>query len=141
MSIRTWTRRAAVAGCGTAVVALVIAPAASAQTESTQGSAQPAPITLSPEESAQLCDEMLPRLQKRTDRALERISGGPATPGSAEFLRERAKNQRDKGHPQIADRLDKRAERRAGRLDDLTRIKQRLADFGAKHCQAAGGTK
>ncbi len=82
------------------------------------------PITLSQEESQRLCGEILPRLADRATR-----------------LAERAEDQRAKGQPRIAERLDERAERRAGRIDQLNRVEQRLDGFRTKHCRPISGTK
>lgn len=139
MRTGTWKRRVAVTGC-TAVLGLGAgAPLASA--------AQPpaptpvAPITLSPEESQQLCQDMLPRLDHRVDALIKRINGGPEVKGSVQNLKARAQDQRAKGHTKLADRLDRRAQRRAGRIDDLNKAKTRLGAFRSAHCVPAGGGK
>ncbi|EME57198.1 hypothetical protein [Amycolatopsis decaplanina] len=104
----------------------VLAPAASAQ----------APITLSPEESQQLCAEWLPKLTQRTTKLTERINGGPEIRGSVANLKARAEDQRKKGHNDTADRLQKRADKRNGRLPELTTAKQKLDAFAGAHCKA-----
>lgn len=117
------------AACLTAAGLLVLAPAASAQTA-------PGPITLSPEESQQLCAEWLPRLTQRTAKLTDRINGGPEIRGSVANLKARAEDQRKKGHAEVADRLQKRADKRAGRLPELTAAKQKLDAFAGAHCKA-----
>lgn len=139
MGTGRWAGRAAVAGAGTAVIALVAAPAAGAQT--TPEAPAPVTITLSPEQVTQLCDERLPKLEGRATKAIERINGGPEVIGSVEFVKARAQSQRDKGREEIAKQLDQRAERRAGRVDELNQAKQRIADFKAKYCQGTADTK
>ncbi|HEY8373650.1 MAG TPA: hypothetical protein VIL00_12965 [Pseudonocardiaceae bacterium] len=140
MPVRTWGRRAVVAGCAAAIGLAALTPVAWAEsTDSTTPGY--APITLTPEESQRLCAEVLPRLTERADRLTERIQGGADVKGSAAWLRERARQQREKGHPKVAERLEQRAERRAGRLDDLQRITQRLNDFRTRHCQVVEGTR
>ncbi|RSN63273.1 hypothetical protein DMH01_11810 [Amycolatopsis sp. WAC 04182] len=115
-----------IAACLTAAGLVTLAPAASAQ----------APITLSPEESQQLCAEWLPQLTQRTTKLTERINGGPEVRGSVANLKARAEGQRKKGHNDIADRLQKRADKRNGRLPELTAAKQKLDAFAAAHCKA-----
>ncbi len=146
MPITRWRYRAAIAGGAAAVGMAVLPPASSAETDDppTPPSApttQYAPITLSQEESQRLCGEVLPRLADRVTRLSERVTGGPDVRGSAAWLAERAENQRAKGHPRIAERLDERAERRAGRIDQLNRVEQRLDGFRSKHCRPISGTK
>lgn len=140
MGMGTWKRRLAVTGCAVALGLGAGAPFASA--------AQPpapappvAPITLSPEESQQLCQDMLPRLDRRVDTLVKRINGGPEIKGSVQNLKARAQDQRAKGHTRLADRLDRRAQRRAGRIDDLNQVKSRLDGFRSAHCVPAGGGK
>ncbi len=108
---------------------LVLAPAASAQTA-------PGPITLSPEESQQLCAEWLPKLTQRTTKLTDRINGGPEIRGSLANLKARAEDQRKKGHNDAADRLQKRADKRSERLPELTTAKQKLDAFSGAHCKA-----
>ncbi|MFJ8917200.1 hypothetical protein [Amycolatopsis sp. NPDC102389] len=115
-----------IAVCLTAAGLVALAPAASAQ----------APITLSPEESQQLCAEWLPKLTQRTTKLTERINGGPEIRGSVANLKARAENQRKKGHNDTADRLQKRADTRSGRLPELTAAKQKLDAFVGAHCKA-----
>jgi hypothetical protein len=138
MTVSTWTRRGAVACCGAALTVLAMAPIASAQTTTP---APVAPITLSPEESQQVCNEWVPKLTKRTANLAERINGGAHVAGSVANLKAKAADQRAKGHTEIADRLQKRADKRAGRIGDLNSAKQRLDTFTAAHCKPAGPAK
>jgi hypothetical protein len=137
MRLSTWNRRIAMTGCCAALGLAAITPVASAQ--QAPPPAPPAPITLSPEESQEICNVVLPKMQQRVTKTTERINGGPDVRGSVQWLKARAQQQRDKGHQQAADRLEKRAERRAGRTDELSKAKQRLDTFQSKHCQSAGG--
>jgi hypothetical protein len=133
--MRISTRRAAIVGCGAAAVLAISAPVASAQTtEPTTPSY--APITLSPEQSQRLCGDLLPRLIDRTTKLTTRINGGADVQGSVAWLKARAQNQRAKGHPQIADQLTQRADRRAGRVGDVNSIQQRLTTFKTQNCEA-----
>ena len=134
----TWTRRLALAGCGSAACLLALAPLASAQTTSP---APVAPITLSPEESAQVCNDWVPRLQKRADNLTKRINGGAEITGSVANLKARAADQRAKGHTQRADQLDQRATKRQGRISELAAAKQKLDAFASAHCKPAEPTK
>jgi hypothetical protein len=136
----TWKRRIAITGCCVTLGLTVLAPIASAQTEPT--SPQPvAPITLSPQESQRVCDDLLPRLEQRADKLIQTVNGGPDVRGSVQWLKARAQNQRNAGHTKIADQLDQRAQRRAGRVSELGTVRQRLAAFQAQHCRPAGGTQ
>jgi hypothetical protein len=139
MRISTWNRRIAITGCCAALGLATVAPIASAQ--QTPPPAPVAPITLSPEESQQVCSEMVPKLQKRSAKAIERINGGPEVRGSVQNLRARAQDQRAKGHQKVAERLEQRAERRAGRINELNAAKAKLDAFQANHCQPVGGAK
>lgn len=94
-----------------------------------------APITMSPEESQRLCAEVLPKLINRREKLATRINGGADVKGSVAWLKARAVKQRAKGHEKVAAQLDKRAERRAGRLEQLSKIKGELEAFKTKHCQ------
>ncbi len=94
-----------------------------------------APITMSPEESQRLCAEVLPNLINRREKLAARINGGADVKGSVAWLKARAVKQRAKGHEKVAAQLDKRAERRAGRLEQLSKIKGELEAFKTKHCQ------
>ena len=93
-----------------------------------------APITLSPEESQRLCADVLPKLIARREKLATRISGGADVKGSVAWLKARAAKQRAKGHEKVADKLDKRAERRGARLEQLGKIKTELEQFKTKHC-------
>ncbi|MEV7094300.1 hypothetical protein AB0M80_15860 [Amycolatopsis sp. NPDC051045] len=127
----TWTRLA-LAGCVSAVGLLVAAPLASAQTPSPV-----APITLSPEESQQVCSDWVPKLQKKADNLKKRITGGPEISGSVANLKARAADQRAKGHTARADQLDQRAGKRQGRIGELDAAKQKLDAFASAHCKPA----
>jgi hypothetical protein len=52
-----------------------------------------------------------------------------------------ANDQRAKGHSAIANRLEKRADKRSGLIGDLNSAKQRLNTFSAAHCKPAGPAK
>ena len=91
-------------------------------------------ITLSPEESQRLCAEVLPKLIARRDKLATRINGGADVKGSVAWLKARAAKQKAKGHDKVAARLEKRAERRSGRIEQLTTMKTKLETFKTQHC-------
>ncbi|WP_236789031.1 hypothetical protein [Amycolatopsis sp. GM8] len=127
--------RAAIIG-GSAVAALAIGvPAASAQT-TTPPPPSYGQVTLSPEESQQLCADRLPKMIDRRDKLAARINGDANTKGSVAWLRARADKQRADGHTKIADQLVARADRRAKRADDLKAVQERLTNFKNTHCVA-----
>ncbi|HWD04806.1 MAG TPA: hypothetical protein VG674_20385 [Amycolatopsis sp.] len=133
----TWTRRLALAGCGVAAGLLAVTPLASADTSAPPATPS-APITLSPQESQQVCGQWVPQLQKRTQNLTNRIIGGPEVAGSVANLKARANDQRGKGHTAAADRLQKRADKRQSRLGQLADAKKQLDAFAAAHCQSSG---
>jgi hypothetical protein len=92
-------------------------------------------VTLSPEDSQRLCGEVLPKLIERREKLATRISGGADVKGSVAWLKARAAKQKAKGHEKVAARLEKRAERRAGRLEQLGKIKTELEAFKTRTCQ------
>ena len=92
-------------------------------------------VTLSPEESQRLCAEKLPKLIERRDKLAKRISGGADVKGSVAWLKARAEKQKAKGHDKIAAQLEKRAERRSSRLEQLATMKTKLETFKTQHCQ------
>ncbi|MEV6447767.1 hypothetical protein [Amycolatopsis sp. NPDC051716] len=129
----TWTRLA-LAGGASAACLLVAAPLASAQTTSP---APVAPITLSLQESQQVCSDWVPKLQKRADNLKKRINGGAEIKGSVANLKARAADQRAAGHTARADQLDQRATKRQGRIGELDTAKQKLDAFASAHCKPA----
>lgn len=124
-------RRVVVAGCATTACAftMVSGVAAAEQPPST-----PVTITLSPEQVAFLCDKRLPRMENRTTKLIERINGGPEVRGSTKWLQEKAKQEREAGRETSAQLLEERAERRAGRIDELNKIKGWVSDFRTQQC-------
>jgi hypothetical protein len=114
----------------TAGLALTGTATATAQTD------EPVTITLSAEQVQHLCEKRLPKVEKRVDRLLTRINGDAQTRGSAEWLRAKAATEREAGRETSAQLLDERADRRLGRVDDLTKIKQWVTDFQTDHCGA-----
>jgi hypothetical protein len=138
----TLTRRLALAGSGSVLGLLALAPLAAAQTTApdTTQPAPVAPITLSPQESQQVCSDWVPRLEKRVDNLTARINGGPEVQGSLANLKARAQDARAKGHTDQANRLDQRAQKRQSRIGELANAKQKLDAFAAAHCKPAAPT-
>jgi hypothetical protein len=124
-------------GLGTAVVLVVSGLVGGTTVAAAEPTPTPTygPITLSPEESQRLCAEVLPKLIERREKLAARINGGADVRGSVAWLKARAATQRAKGHEKVAAKLEKRAERRAGRLEQLGKVKTELETFKTKHCQ------
>ena len=93
----------------------------------------PVTITLSPEQVGLLCGR-LSKADTRATKLIDRINGGPDVKGSAEWLKARAKKERDAGRETSAKLLEERAARRAGRVDELNKIKGFATDFKTKYC-------
>ncbi|OAP21916.1 hypothetical protein [Amycolatopsis sp. M39] len=108
------------------------APIASAGTQAPA----PAPVTLSPQEVQQMCTAWVPKLRKQAQNLTNRINGGPEVSGSVANLKARANDARTKGHTAQADRLQKRADKRQGRIGELANATKQLDAFTAAHCQA-----
>ena len=140
MQATTWTRRAAATGALAAVITLGASTAANADPASSSPSTAPGSvtITLSPEQVTFLCDKRLPKVENRVTKLIERINGGEDVRGSTAWLKKRAEQERAAGRDTSAQLLDERAARRAGRIDELNKIKGWAADFRAKYC---GGAK
>jgi propanediol dehydratase small subunit len=120
---------------GTVLIAgLLVGGAATAS--ATTDPSEPVTITLSPEQVQHLCEKRLPKIEQRVTRLLDRINGGPEVRGSVEWLRARATTERDAGRETTAQLLEERADRRAGRVDQLNQAKQWAADFRTEHCEA-----
>ncbi|CRK60352.1 hypothetical protein [Alloactinosynnema sp. L-07] len=97
---------------------------------------EPVTITLSPEQVQHLCEKRLPKSEQRVTKLLERINADANTRGSVAWLKARAEKERAAGREATANLLEEKAERRAGRVDQLTKIKGWVTDFQAKHCGA-----
>lgn len=92
------------------------------------------PITLTVEQSVQICQERIPALLARIDRATARITGDATTVGSTAWLTERAADVRAAGRIDRADRLDERVAARAGLLDRLDDVTARVETFRDENC-------
>lgn len=121
---------------GTALTAALLVGGAATASATTTDPSEPVTITLSPEQVQQLCENRLPKIEQRVTRLLDRINGGPEVRGSVEWLRAHATTERDAGRETSAQLLEERADRRAGRVDQLNQAKQWAADFRTEHCEA-----
>ena len=125
--------RIAVVGAALTAVTLAGSTAAGADPTPAPTPSGPVTITLSPEQVGLLCGR-LSKADTRAGKLIDRINGGPDVKGSTEWLKARAKKERDAGRETSAKVLEERAERRAGRIDALNKIKAFAADFKTKYC-------
>ena len=141
MQATRWTRLAVV-GCATAAALTLGGAAASAETGA-PATSNPAPsgpvtITLQPDQVQFLCDKRLPKVEQRVTKLIDRINGGPDVRGSVANLKKRADAEKAAGRTTSAQLLTEKADRRAGRIDELNKIKGWVSDFRTKYC---GGAK
>lgn len=94
----------------------------------------PDPITLSPEQSRWVCEERVPALLRRIDRIEARIAGDAGTPGSTAWLRERIDDARADGRDVLADRLQRRLDRRPETEQRLADAQRRVEAFRDEQC-------
>ena len=69
----------------------------------------------------------VPNLIQRVDKAQARISGDADTKGSLAWLKAREAKASANGHKRVANRLDRRIERRTERLAKLPELKTQLS--------------
>lgn len=134
------TTKTVLAGGVAALCLALLAPATALAQPSTP---TPAPsggatVTLSPEQLQYLCTKRLPKAETRTTKLIERINGGPEVRGSAKALQARAEKERAAGRETSAQLLDEKAQRRTGKVEQLTKIKQWVTEFRTQQC---GGVK
>ncbi|HWM04403.1 MAG TPA: hypothetical protein VNP92_18865 [Actinophytocola sp.] len=124
---------------GTIVVGLVLGGSAAAMAQPASDEPEPGSvtITLNAEQVTWLCDKRLPKIEKRTGKLVERITGDAETRGSAAWLRAKAEEERTAGRETSAQLLEERADRRESKVDKLNQINKWAADFRTEHC----GTK
>jgi hypothetical protein len=101
---------------------------------STGSDAPPDPITLSPEQSRWVCEERVPALLRRIDRIEARIAGDADTPGSTAWLRERVDDAHAGGRDVLADRLQRRLDRRPEAEQRLVDAQRRVEAFRDEKC-------
>jgi len=125
-----------IAAAGLAVAAVSLAGAAPAVAQPSTPPSGSVTITLSPEQVAFLCDKRLPRMETRVTKLIDRINGNASVKGSTAWLKDRAAKERAAGRETSAKLLEERAARRAGRIDELNKIKGWVTDFRGKYCGA-----
>lgn len=94
----------------------------------------PAPITLSPEQSARVCDVRIPKMLDRIEKLQTRIGADAAVAGSTARLQQRIQQAKDSGHPDRADRLQERLDHRPKQVDRLAAAKTRIEKFRDEKC-------
>jgi hypothetical protein len=94
----------------------------------------PGPITLSPEQSAQVCNVRIPRMLDRIARLQTRIGGDASVPGSTAHLQQRLQKAKDTGRTDLAGRLQKRLDNRPAQVDRLAAAKTRIEQFRDEKC-------
>jgi hypothetical protein len=131
IGMNTWIRRIAV--IGTAALGFTSTGVATG----VAAAQDYAPITISPEQVRQLCEQRAPRIEERIERITTRVNGGPEVVGSTAWLQANARKAREAGQTARAERLEQRAERRGDQLTRLADVQHRVDKFQADHC----GTK
>lgn len=114
---------------GTGVAAADENPPPATDPTTTQG-----PITLTQEQSVQLCTVRIPARLARIDRIEERISGSADTPGSTTALQSRADRARAAGLDALADRIERRITNRPAVLEQLAELEKRIVAFRDENC-------
>ncbi len=136
--MRTTIRTAVIGGCaaiGLGLLAPAIATAAPAPPGAVSAATDEHDAYDDPEARERLCTERIPRLEERIASLTERVDGGPDVVGSVQNLQMRAEEARAAGEVERAERLDARAERRAGlRLDQLGQAQERLDRLESNQC-------
>jgi hypothetical protein len=129
-------RRTAAASAVTAGLLLATAAPALADEDGptqgpiTQGPITQGPITLGPEQATFVCTKRIPAILARVDRVTTRINADASTRGSTAWLHAREDTARAAGRTEVADRLQRRIDRRPERLDRLADAKKQPAPVG-----------
>jgi hypothetical protein len=128
-------RRTAAASAVTAGLLLATAaPALADEDGPTQGPITQGPITLGPEQATFVCTKRIPAILARVDRVTTRINADASTRGSTAWLHAREDTARAAGRTEVADRLQRRIDRRPERLDRLADAKKRATEFRDANC-------
>lgn len=138
MTTTQWVRRLAVTGCA-AGIGLAVAGAGSASAQGDPTTTGPAPITISSQQVAQLCEQRVPKLKAEVTKLVDRIDGGPTEVGSTQWLHAQAQQAQADGHTARADLLNGRASRRSGLLTVLRDVRTKLDHFTSEHCGYLNG--
>lgn len=129
-SARTLTL--AVAGLVT-VGGMVVMPGSASAQES-----GPAPITIDAEQVRVLCEQRVPRLSGRIERALEREAAAADVVGSTAWLREKVADATAGGRDRLALRLQRRLDARPQLTERLEDLRERVTEFDRQHCGYLG---
>ena len=70
-----------------------------------------------------ICTQRIPAVLARIDKLTARVNGDASVKGSTAWLRAKANEARAAGYTALADLLTARADSRAGRLDELTKLR------------------
>jgi hypothetical protein len=130
--MRRTRRMLATAAVTLASTGLLVAGAGSAWAD--EPPTTPAPITLSPEQSAQVCNERIPKLLDRIAKLQTRIDGDASVAGSTARLQQRLQQAKDAGRTEVADRIQKRLDNRPRQVDRLASAKTRIERFRDEKC-------
>ncbi|MER6074575.1 hypothetical protein ACFYZB_14050 [Streptomyces sp. NPDC001852] len=122
--------RTLLAGCAVAAVLAGTAGVASADSST--------PATGPTGDGAHALCKRVPKIDRRIERALNRLDAGPGTRGSIARLEQRVDNAKKAGHTQVATFLQDRLDFRKSLV---TSLKQRQKDLNdvKTWCQAHGG--
>ncbi|MFC0114553.1 hypothetical protein [Kibdelosporangium aridum] len=116
-----WTHRIAAAGGATVMSLALLTSTASAQT----------PAQTPTFDVKKVCEQRVPKLENRVNKALTRINGGAGVRGSVANLRARAERATD---PAQKDWLSGKADHRAQRTELLKKAQERLSTYKQKYC-------
>ena len=130
---RLGTRAAAAAVTVGLTLGLVVTGTGTALADDPGGATQ-GPITLSPEEATAVCTKRIPAILARIDRVTTRAGADASTRGSTAWLQARHDKAQQAGHPEVADRIQKRIDGRPEKLTRLADLKKRTTDFRDRNC-------
>ena len=119
---------------GTVVTAGLLVAGGGTAAASTAPEPPPDPITLSPEQSRWVCEERVPALLGRIDRIEARLDGDADTAGSTAWLQERLDEARANGRDVLAERLERRLDRRPETEQKLADAQRRVEEFRDEQC-------
>jgi hypothetical protein len=98
------------------------------------GTAQPGPITLTPEESAFVCDTRIPNALKRIEKLTSTAGASATTRGSTAWLQAKEDTAKTAGRTDLAAAVQKRIDARPAKLAKLADAQKRLEAFQSEHC-------
>jgi hypothetical protein len=95
---------------------------------------QPGPITLTPQESAWVCNTRIPNVLDRIAKLSTRIDGDASTRGSTAWLQAKEDAARKAGRTEVADAIGKRIAARPAKESKLAEVKSKVESFKQEHC-------